>query len=1352
MSCEGNRHQFLQWAGQKYQLDEKSLEKSYQTARARGPQDDAEKIIQAHKTRALFGVMRSLGITPPTHSASGLPKANSCSGYAEIADLLSARAQAEAQQVPALMDESARYLTDGEGYYLKNGLHKESGRNRQGYDARGYVSKKGQHVWYGDSYANAVFPNPNYPGGFAHHFGVFEIDGVDTEQREKFCTAALQDGIYPDGYDRFGFDADGYNDQGLDHYGFKGNAQVDYQTAARQRVELDVSRAGLKNPKRYEIDLEGFSDNGFMPRYEDELEDKDRLGYTMKGFRQGRSWTGYDQQGLDKKGKPYPKVPWHDAWGYSRKTGLTESDKKGRQYNLLGWEYDPKTDHCFNPENPNQKLKHEGSWRYSGKYKKAIMVRSYVPQEQELAKRLADPRIRLAEVKAGSDLHRFASLRMRNHNAYFDGYTVTAPHTTLSARYLRSEMRARKNLDAAYLGVRLRCSKCGQYTGARAHQCPSFGDQEVIQFNNGIVAAWKPKMGVLGRGLDLHKDLSGDTVSMPIQADELRAGEGFLGNQTNLGSWIRPEEDASLVVLETPFREDFDPEFQGGPMPGYSYKTGLDQEGRDLRGFNPLTGLNAKGDDLQSTIAIATADETLRKQMDDRGRDPGSAVLVETYSRIASAMAGAPRRVVLEEKGGPRDGMFSTNMKGRINAERYPLGKDAFAAENLLAMKAGVYHELGHEEDTEPAIWARVLKIARGEEEVEGLPKGQAGMVAEVFNIIEDGRMERLQAQRRRGIASILAADAKINPRWDETVGEDIPLTHQVTGMMLYRSLPFFRVRQQVFEQASPRARKLFDEITPLVDRGTSGSCEDGLFAAVEVSRLLAQNEEYKKEQQQQQSQGGQGQPQSGGTGQGQPQPGGSGSSSGHFIISSATPRLSGQDVNDAKLPAPGQWGRAKEDEQQASSGPREKKSEDEEKGKVGRPKTNENDQAGEAKHEKKPEDAGQKKGVREKKAEDEESGKGRSGKKPEDESQEKGDKKADQAKIGDAGDGAGGGDDLEITEVSPEPDADFFFGISERTSTSEVLGATAQEIISGISRRKAAGANKLAAKKLREPLSKLGETMEIQKNDGSTVSIYTAIDRSRIRVGKANLAQLEPLDKQAQETGKRFAQRLERLRASIRQRARHKTHGKIDRRRFKRAVAGSRSVYQQTQDMDITSLAVGISVDMSGSMATEIGEGKLFGSVSTISAAMDKMGADYMVSAFGSSTVLLKTIGDDEYPLKERGKLSTMSLGGTRGAPSMVVNTIGLSQSQAANKLQFVLSDGQFNDTEDMQAEVAKARQQGILPFGVFLGSPNPRVNSSFDSVYGQGNWVSIEHLDDLPKVAAGRIERIYRRLLATR
>jgi hypothetical protein len=906
---------------------------------------------------------------------------------------------------------------------------------------------------------------------------------------------------------------------------------------------------------------------------------------------------------------------------------------------------------------------------------------------------------------------------------------------------LRSEMRAQKNPDAAYLGVRLRCTKCGQFTRASAHQCPSFDNQEVIQFGNGIVAAWKPEIGVQRKGLDLYDDIGHGVFHIPAQEDEYNPETGRRNNVSSLTSWLRQEEDTSLVVLETPFRKDFNAEFEGGPIPGYSYKTGLDQEGRDLRGINPITGQNKKGDDFKTVVAIAGADRVLRDQMDDSGRDPGTAVLIETYSRIASAMAGAPRRVILEEKGGPRDGMFSTNMKGRINAERYPLGKDAFAAENLLAMKAGVYHELGHEEDTEPAIWARVLRIAKGEEEVEGLSRGQAQMVAEVYNIIEDGRMERLQAQRRRGIASILAADAKINPRWDETVGENIPLTHQVTGMMLYRSLPFFRVRQEVFEQASPHARKLFDEIAPLVDRGTSGSGEDGLFAAIEVSRILAQDEDYKKEQKkQQQSQSGQ-QSQGGGSGSGQSQSGsGAGQGGGsYFIISSATPGLSGQEVNDAPMPAPGQWGKQKEDETKAGSGPRTKKPEEEEKGKVGRPKKEEDDQSGSGKRGKKPEDTEQAKDRKGKKAED---------------SREKGkqEKQDDQDGAGGSGTGAGSGEGLEITEVRPEPDQDFFFGVSEHTNLMEALGATAQEIVSGIARRKSAGANKPVAKKLREPLSKLRETLLIQKSDGRSVTVYTPNDKSRIHIGRADLDKLTALDEQSQETGKRFAQRLERLKASIRQRSRYKTHGRIDRRRFKRAVAGSRSVYQQSQDKDITSLAVGISVDMSGSMNNEIESGKLFGSVSTISAAMDRMGADYMVSAFGSSTVLLKTIGDQEYPLKERGKLSTISLGGTTGAPSMAVNTIGLSQSQAANKLQFVLSDGQFSDTEDMQAEVASARKQGILPFGVYLGKPNPRTSSSFDSVYGSGNWVSIEHLDDLPKVAAGRIERIYRRLLATR
>ncbi|MCF6278281.1 MAG: hypothetical protein L3J16_05960, partial [Anaerolineales bacterium] len=696
MSCEGNRHQFFLWASEKYGLKEKELEKIYQTAKARGPQDDAEKTIQAHKTRLLFGTMRSLGIQPPTHSSSGLPKANSCSGYAEISDLLNAIAQAQAQKNDPLANADLRYLTDGEGYYLRSGYHKKTRKNRQGFSANGYM-ESGEHVWYGTDHVSQVFGARYNTEDLQLHFGVSADVGIDEEERERFL-AAQQNGIYPDGYDRFGFDADGYSEIDLDHYGFQRGVQVNYPHEASQKMRVNVKRMGLKNPKQYTIDVEGFAEDGFMPRYADQLEDKDRLGYTRKGFRQGRSWTGYDEMGLDAQGNARPKIPWHDAWGYNRKTGLTEPDAQGRQYNLIGWRYDPKTDTCFNPQNPQQKIKHAGSWRYSGKYKKVIMLKSYVPDQQELVRRLQNPRIRMAEVAQGSDLYRFASIK--NYRVSREGRDATLMHHLPGARFLRSEMRAKKNPDAAYLGVRLRCSKCGRFTGAKAHQCPGFGDREVIQFSNGIVAAWMPKVGVKGKGLDLADELLGiGGIAIPVPDQERTTEEGDSLYHATTTSWLRRKEDASLVVLETPFRENFDPEFEGGPVPGYSYKTGLDKDGLDLRGINPITGQNKNGDSLETLVTVALADQTLKEQMDDRGRDPGTKVLVETYSRIASAMAGAPRRVILEKKGGPRDGMFSTNMKGTIHAERYPLGEDAFAAQNLLAMKAGIYHELGHEED-----------------------------------------------------------------------------------------------------------------------------------------------------------------------------------------------------------------------------------------------------------------------------------------------------------------------------------------------------------------------------------------------------------------------------------------------------------------------------------------------------------------------------------------------------------------------------------------------------------------------------------------------------------------------------
>jgi len=243
-----------------------------------------------------------------------------------------------------------------------------------------------------------------------------------------------------------------------------------------------------------------------------------------------------------------------------------------------------------------------------------------------------------------------------------------------------------------------------------------------------------------------------------------------------------------------------------------------------------------------------------------------------------------------------------------------------------------------------------------------------------------------------------------------------------------------------------------------------------------------------------------------------------------------------------------------------------------------------------------------------------------------------------------------------------------------------------------------------------------------------------------------------ESMDQQARSVGKRLGQRLERLKASIRQKQRYQTSGKMDRRRFKRAIAGSKTAYQQSKMLDVTSLAVSLSVDMSGSMIDSIIKGELFGSVSAISTAMEHLGAEYSVNAFGSTTHLLKSPADKSFELEDRKFFASQSLGSTDGLASVASASLSLGKSSAANKLAFVLTDGGFDNHKAVCSELEKAREKGILPFGLFFGKEEEatQMTEHLDGLYGKGNWVSIQSLEDLPKKAAGRIERIYRRLLA--
>jgi hypothetical protein len=135
MSCEGHRQKFHQ---QIATTDKKvstpfggaaeadaALEQVFQVARAQAAVKDRMQQKQAEAgCRALFAEMQRLGIKPPTHSASGLPKRDAQFGYAAVYQTL--RALREGRPLPAL----ARAI-------LEKGQ-----RTRQvsavGFDAKGY--------------------------------------------------------------------------------------------------------------------------------------------------------------------------------------------------------------------------------------------------------------------------------------------------------------------------------------------------------------------------------------------------------------------------------------------------------------------------------------------------------------------------------------------------------------------------------------------------------------------------------------------------------------------------------------------------------------------------------------------------------------------------------------------------------------------------------------------------------------------------------------------------------------------------------------------------------------------------------------------------------------------------------------------------------------------------------------------------------------------------------------------------------------------------------------------------------------------------------------------------------------
>ncbi|MGC1379300.1 MAG: hypothetical protein WA821_23920 [Anaerolineales bacterium] len=770
-------------------------------------------------------------------------------------------------------------------------------------------------------------------------------------------------------------------------------------------------------------------------------------------------------------------------------------------------------------------------------------------------------------------------------------------------------------------------------------------------------------------------------------------------------------------ILASPLNPDFDPRYdntcgydetgrdrdgfdrygyneRGFDQDGYSKDGfdmfGYDRDGYDRYGYNNA-GLNRRGErrerSLEGVSPLLEDDDDLLANQD----------LARLYSRIATGLIGKPRRVVFKEGEG-----FATDMKGTIYADPYPLGRNADPRHNLVVTRAGIYHELGHEQFTPTGVWERVLAVHEGKETSELSEAGRA-MLPRFYNIVEDGRMERRVAQNYAGAAEILAASCRLEPRWGEEVGAGVPEDQQVFWALLYTSLPYFRVRSEVREGMSPRARTLFEELEPVVRRAVHGDPEEAYRASVHLARrfeeeglihLPPKEQDYSREM-----------PHGAGQSAGQSSGGGQGGKSGQGQDSSGA--SGGKDGSQPEAGSGAGRGGAQQDE--PGKGRTGGRSQDDEPGgtEVGAsPDEPRKGRAGGGRQDDEPSVAG-------------------AGARPDDEPQKGASSDADQPENG----------------AAAQPDNDesneWLFGDeSIDAAVAAVERDAAAAIESGVRGRSRAGT---IGKPLHRPLPEKGSmTQRYRGADGMPVSVEVELP-----IDDAPHPELDERRARHRQVASLMAKPLKAIREQTEQRLRRQVDGKLDRRQLVSAYKGMDDIYTATKERPQTSFVASIAVDMSGSMGGHIQSKELYDAVRVLGDTFDLLDMPHEVRAFGSYTAQVKAMNEPFAP-KRAAYLASGNLGGT-----LFNDTAGLAHSsllarEEKNRMMICLSDGDLSDHEESARSLRQARTNGILTFGIFLGTVQDP--ETMDQLYGKGNWTSIQNLGDMPKAVAQRLASIFK------
>jgi hypothetical protein len=1309
MSCELHRQKFFEIISATGVITADALEHVYQ--QHRHIPSDAERLSVEAKTRSLFNVIAANGLKPPTHSADGMPKAESQPGYAAVYDLLrkkdllvdprslhKAGGQRKKSNAICAANDPALGLDgrDAQGFdrwgYNREGLD-QSGFDRDGYDRNGMDGKGYTRHGFNragldkDGYSALGY---DYMGCDKKGFDIrgyhkdtkldaegYNDDGFNANGYDRVgynCLGIHFDGIpdpnfpvdaqgyYPDGLNAQGFGRDGYDMDGYDLYGF---GRDGYNRASIDRN--GYNRSGELHGE----DAEGFSSYGYrMENRAGYYRSWNRAGYDSAGFNEARfSYTGFGIDGRDKDGQPRKvqsaRGKWvnakydrdgfdtngYDQWGYHKDTGLTAPAKNGRQYNSYGWMLDSATDECVDPKDPTRRVKNEFNTEKVGRTKKKIVSAPYCPPA---------PAVPITP---------FAGMTEAQYNRVNGSprdYDRTEKHYKFYSERVKASPTVGQRRDplsdtAVMDGIKIRCPHCGQFTGGHVHQCPAFSGQSVTVYHSGIVT----------RGSDF--------------------------------------------VLFAPQIADLDPQYDNKDSAGYHHETGFDREGYDVNGYNERyfdhdgynrAGYDVFGYDRDGYDGRGYNNAGLNRRGEKRGRSIDDARelaraegldllanedIARMYSQVATGLIGKPRRVILKEGGG-----FSTDMKGTIHADPYPLGRDADPRHNLVVTRAGIYHELGHEQFTPQDVWARVLDAASGKQDV-GLGQAAKEMLPRFYNIVEDGRMERVVAGNYKGAAEILAASCRLEPRWGEEVGEGVSESDQVFWSLLYTGLPYYRVRKEVREGMSPRARRVFDELEPLMQKAVHGVPEEAFQAAVQIAKRFEEEgfiqlppKDHSQQMPQPPKGSGQGQPHQG---QGQPQQG-----QGHDGASGdASQDNEKGNGNKQEESMKGRAASAGKQDDEKGNGRKGKQQEDPKKGRGASAGEEDNEQKG-----------------REKSSGDE----------------------TESANQG--GDGAGSSGDPGAGQDGIGDD-EFLFGNEVVDSAlSAVERDAAWAIENGARARSQAN---VIGRPLHHALPDEREMSQRYRDSSSGMPKTVTVGLPK---GQPSMqAELEGRRARHREIAALMAKPLKAIREQAQQRLRRQSEGRLDRRQLVNAYKGMEDVYSSSKEKPQTSFAASIAVDMSGSMNENIRKKELYDAVMTLGDCFDMLDMPHEVRAFGSTSAQVKSMREKFEPARA-AFLASGDLGGTQLQQTASLAQSSLLACEEKNRMMVCMSDGQLNDHMESVRVLKEARKNGVVTFGIFFGGNYD--SNKMNDLYGQGSWAAVEQLSDMPKVVAQRLASIFK------